>query len=233
MLVSAFIFGLLSSLHCVGMCGPIAFALPVHKGSFTEKWSKVIVYHLGRIVTYMVIGAIFGLFGRAFVLAGLQQLLSIVAGVVLIIIAIFQKTILNRLEEQSSLKVINLIKNLYQKIAKSKSVVNFFSLGLLNGLLPCGTVYIALIGAIASENLLSGSIYMLFFGLGTLPLMLILMGANIVSSVKFKSFFKVAVPFILIIVGSLFIIRGLGFGVSFMSPSDVSLKVNIVPIGCH
>lgn len=233
MILSAFIFGLLSSLHCVGMCGPIAFALPVHAGTKTEKWSKIVAYHLGRLFTYAAIGAIFGLFGRAFALAGLQQVLSVIAGVILIIVALFQRKILNYVEQKSSLKIVGLIKGAYQKIAKSKSVVNFFSLGLLNGLLPCGTVYIALIGAIALGNMAFSSLYMFVFGLGTLPLMLMLMGAKLLSTQRFKTIFKKTVPLMLLVVGVLFVLRGMGLGIAFVSPTDMSLQLQFVPVGCH
>lgn len=233
MFVSAFIFGLLSSLHCVGMCGPIAFALPVHNGTAGQKWSKIIAYHLGRLTTYALIGLIFGLFGRAFVLAGLQQTLSIIAGFFLLIAAIFQKKILNKLEKNTSFKVLGLFKSGYQKLAKSKSVSNFFLLGLLNGLLPCGTLYVALIGAVALGTAWQGSLYLLIFGLGTLPLMLVLMGAKLLSSTKFKTAFNSAIPVMLFVLGGLFILRGLGLGIAFVSPSDLSLSVQLIPVGCH
>ena len=233
MILSAFIFGLLSSLHCVGMCGPIAFALPVHSGSKSQKWIKIIDYHFGRLLTYTSIGAVFGLFGKAFVLAGLQQTLSIVAGVVLIIIALFQKRILNYLEKKSSLKIVGLIKEAYQKIAKSNSVINFMSLGMLNGLLPCGTVYIALIGAIALGNVASSSLYMFVFGLGTLPLMVLLMGVKMLSTQRFRSIFRKAVPVMLLLVGALFVLRGMGLGIAFVSPTDMNLQLQFVPTGCH
>ncbi|MDO3694801.1 sulfite exporter TauE/SafE family protein [Wenyingzhuangia sp. chi5] len=233
MIFSAFIFGLLSSLHCIGMCGPIAFALPVHAGSKSQKWSKIIAYHFGRLITYASIGAVFGLFGKAFELAGLQQALSIVAGVVLITIALFQKKILNYVEKKSSSKIIGLIKNTYQNIAKSNSVLNFMSLGMLNGLLPCGTVYIALIGAIAIGNVAYSSFYMFVFGLGTLPLMLLLMGAKLLSTQRFRTVFRKAVPVMLLVVGALFVLRGLGLGIAFVSPTDMSLQVQLVPVGCH
>lgn len=233
MILSAFIFGLLSSLHCVGMCGPIAFALPVHGGSNTQKWSKIIAYHSGRLLTYAIIGAVFGLFGKAFVLAGLQQTLSIIAGIILIVMALFQKRILNYLERKSSSKVIGLIKNTYQNIAKSNSVINFMSLGILNGLLPCGTVYIALIGAIALGDVYLSSFYMFMFGLGTLPLMFLLMGARLLSIQRFRIAFRKVVPVMLLIVGTLFVLRGLGLGISFISPRDMSLQIQFVPLGCH
>lgn len=233
MIFSAFIFGLLSSLHCVGMCGPIAFALPVHAGSKTQKWAKIIAYHFGRLLTYAAIGAVFGLFGKAFVLAGLQQTLSILAGIILIIIALFQKKILNYIEQKSSSKIIGLIKNTYQNIAKSNSVFNFMSLGMLNGLLPCGTVYIALIGAIALGNVAFSSFYMFVFGLGTLPLMFLLMGAKLLSTQRFRAVFRKAVPVMLVVVGALFVLRGMGLGIAFVSPTDLSLQIQLVPVGCH
>jgi len=233
MLIPAFIFGLLSSLHCVGMCGPIAFALPVHKGTTKEKWFKIMAYHLGRLCTYMAIGAVFGLLGRAFVLGGLQQTISIFCGVLLILIAVFQKKILNILEHKTSSKVLVYIKQGYQNIAQSSSLVNFFSLGALNGLLPCGTVYIALIGALATQTLFKGTLYMFVFGLGTLPLMLSLMSVQLLSTARFKNIFRKTVPVILLIVGCLFILRGMGLNVAFISPSDLSLKIHLVPIGCH
>ncbi|GGF72307.1 sulfite exporter TauE/SafE family protein [Wenyingzhuangia marina] len=233
MIFSAFIFGLLSSFHCVGMCGPIAFALPVHKGSAIEKWSKILGYHFGRLITYASIGAVFGVFGKAFELAGLQQILSIVAGVVLITIALFQKKILNYIEKKSSSKIIGLIKNTYQNIAKSNSVLNFMSLGMLNGLLPCGTVYIALIGAIAIGNVAYSSFYMFVFGLGTLPLMFLLMGAKLLSTQRFRTVFRKAVPVMLLVVGALFVLRGLGLGIAFVSPTGMSLQVQLMPVGCH
>ncbi|ANW95704.1 hypothetical protein AXE80_05175 [Wenyingzhuangia fucanilytica] len=233
MILSAFIFGLLSSLHCVGMCGPIAFALPVHAGTKSQKWSKIIAYHFGRLLTYACIGFVFGLFGKTFVLLGLQQTLSIVAGVILILIALFQKKILNYLEQKSSSKIVGLIKNTYQKISKSNTVLNFMSLGMLNGLLPCGTVYIALIGAIAIGNMAYSSLYMFVFGLGTLPLMLLLMGAKILSRERFRTVFKRAVPVMLLVVGVLFVLRGMGLGIAFVSPTDMSLQIQFVPVGCH
>ncbi|MDO6738950.1 sulfite exporter TauE/SafE family protein [Wenyingzhuangia sp. 2_MG-2023] len=233
MFASAFIFGLLSSLHCVGMCGPIAFALPVHKGTAREKWFKISAYHLGRLFTYATIGVVFGLFGRAFVLAGLQQTLSIVAGAILIVIALFQKKVLRYLEQKSTFKVLSLFKNGYQRLAKSKSLLNFFSLGMLNGLLPCGTLYVALIGAIALGTAWEGGLYLFIFGLGTLPLMFLFMGIKLISTAKFKAVFNKAVPVMLLVVGVMFVLRGLGLGIAFVSPSDLSLQIHLVPVGCH
>ncbi|MGY5353926.1 sulfite exporter TauE/SafE family protein [Wenyingzhuangia sp. IMCC45467] len=233
MILSAFIFGLLSSFHCVGMCGPIAFALPVHNGTTIEKWIKIILYHLGRLFTYAIIGALFGLFGRAFVMAGLQQTLSIITGLILIFVALFQETIMWYMEQHSSVKIIKLIKKGYQNIVQSKSTLSFLVLGFMNGLLPCGTVYIALIGALAMGNIAMGSWYMFVFGMGTMPLMLLFMSVKFLNTQRFKTIFRRAVPVMLVVVGSLFVLRGLGLGIAFVSPSDMSLQIQLVPIGCH
>ncbi len=85
MLISALIFGLLGSFHCIGMCGPIAFILPVDRTNNFKRISQIFLYHLGRIITYSLIGLLFGLLGKSFYLFGFQQQLSIIVGVIMII----------------------------------------------------------------------------------------------------------------------------------------------------
>lgn len=233
MLVTAFIFGLLSSLHCVGMCGPIAFALPVHKGTASQKWCKILYYHLGRLTTYAVIGLIFGMFGRAFAMAGLQQTLSIAAGGFLIFVALFYKKIWNRLERNRPNGLLKVFRKVYQNLAQSTASIHFYSLGLINGLLPCGTLYMALIGAIALGSLTKGALYMFVFGLGTVPLMVLLMTVKLFSTLAYKKYYATFVPVMLFTLGALFILRGMGLGIAFVSPAPNSLQVQFVPVGCH
>ena len=93
MLYSAFLFGLISSLHCIGMCGPIALMLPVDRTNQAKKVTQIMIYHLGRISAYATIGFIFGLVGKGFFMAGIQQQLSVIIGIVMILIVIIpQKT---------------------------------------------------------------------------------------------------------------------------------------------
>ncbi len=88
MLVSAFIFGLLGSFHCVGMCGPIAFLLPVDRSNNLKKLSQIFIYHFGRIFSYAVIGFSFGLVGKSLSIFGLQQELSIGIGILMLTFSI-------------------------------------------------------------------------------------------------------------------------------------------------
>src|SRR5690554_435655 len=94
MLFSAVILGLVSSLHCVGMCGPIAMMLPVDRQNKARKTLQIILYHLGRLLSYGFLGLIFGLIGRSLYLAGIQQQLSIVIGILIISVAIIPERIL-------------------------------------------------------------------------------------------------------------------------------------------
>src|SRR6187551_805073 len=86
--ISAFSIGLLSSFHCVGMCGAIALSLPTQHLSTFKKTSAILLYNAGRIVTYATLGTIFGLAGRQIYLGGFQQWFSIIAGSVILVIAI-------------------------------------------------------------------------------------------------------------------------------------------------
>ena len=86
MWISALIFGLLGSFHCVGMCGPIAFLLPVDHKNNLKKLGQISLYHFGRISSYALIGILFGLLGKSFRLFGLQQQLSILVGVLMILV---------------------------------------------------------------------------------------------------------------------------------------------------
>ena len=88
MLYTAIIFGLISSLHCIGMCGPIAMMLPVDHKAPSKKALQVLIYHLGRLTSYGILGLVFGLLGRGFYMAGIQQQLSIAVGIGMIVLAV-------------------------------------------------------------------------------------------------------------------------------------------------
>lgn len=213
--LTAFLTGLFGSFHCVGMCGPIAFALPTKSGSNTSKIIGRIIYNLGRIFTYSVLGLIFGFFGLGLKLAGLQQSISIAAGI-LIIITVF----INFLKPQSfGLNPFKFLsKNLVQKLFKNGSNKTLFIIGLLNGLLPCGFVYIALIGASVTQNALQGALFMALFGLGTFPLMFSVSLIGQFLSVKLRSTLSKLTPYLAVLIACLFILRGLNLGIPYVSP---------------
>ena len=93
MLYTALIFGLVSSLHCIGMCGPIAMMLPVDRQNPTKKAIQILLYHAGRLTAYATLGLLFGLLGKGLYLAGLQQRFSVVLGILMILIALIPEKI--------------------------------------------------------------------------------------------------------------------------------------------
>ncbi|MBZ4042861.1 sulfite exporter TauE/SafE family protein [Flavobacterium hibisci] len=233
MLYSAFILGLISSLHCVGMCGPIAMMLPVDHQNEAKKVTQIITYHLGRLTAYATIGLIFGLLGRGFFLAGLQQKMSIFIGLAMITAVLIPERIFSKYNFSKPVyKVISNLKSTLGKQFKNKSYKSLFTIGLLNGFLPCGMVYVALFGAIAMQSAGFGVLYMLLFGLGTIPLMTIVVYMHSLLKLPFRNKIQKAIPYVAVIIGVLFILRGLGLGIPYVSPSNMSLFVQGSP-DCH
>lgn len=233
MLYSAFIFGLISSFHCIGMCGPIAMMLPVDNQSEFKKATQIFTYHFGRLTAYAFIGLIFGLLGRGFFLAGLQQKMSIFIGLAIILVVVIpEKTFANYNFSKPVYRLISRIKTNLGSHFKSKSYKSLFIIGLLNGFLPCGMVYVALFGAIAMQSASLGVLYMVLFGLGTIPLMTVIVYLNSILKLSFRNKIQKAIPYVAVFIGILFILRGLGLGIPYLSPSNMSLFVQQVP-NCH
>ena len=233
MLFSALFFGLISSLHCIGMCGPIAMMLPVDHKNPTKKALQILTYHLGRLTAYGFLGLAFGLLGKGLFIAGFQQNISIAVGVLMIIIAIVPEKVFAQYNFSKPIyKVISSIKSSLGNQFKRKTFDALFSIGFLNGLLPCGLVYAALFGAIAMQNEVFGVVYMLLYGIGTIPLMSVVVYASGFMSVPLRSKLQRIIPIITIGIGILFILRGLSLGIPFISPAEQSLFVQANP-NCH
>ncbi|MEN8885986.1 MAG: sulfite exporter TauE/SafE family protein [Winogradskyella sp.] len=233
MLVSALILGLLGSLHCVGMCGPIAFMLPVDRTNSFKKISQITTYHFGRLLAYSIIGLAFGLIGKSLYIFGMQQQLSIAIGIIMIILVLIPYKILGKYNLSRPLnKLISKVKSSLGKALKKKTTDTFLTIGFLNGFLPCGLVYMAVFGAVATGNLLEGSLYMVLFGLGTIPLMTtaIYLGKFLNSTVKQR--IQKAIPVFIVIIGVLFILRGLGLGIPYLSPAPI-VEMATSTLECH
>jgi sulfite exporter TauE/SafE len=233
MYLSAFLLGLAGSFHCIGMCGPIAFILPIDKETPFKMAFQTFLYHFGRLLTYAFIGLLFGLLGKGLFLAGIQQQLSIVIGVLMIAVFFipFNKIMSFKMASPFSKMVFQLKKKLGSHLNK-KSNTSLFIIGVLNGFLPCGLVYMAVIGSIAMASAYSGAFYMFLFGLGTIPLMTgaVYLGNFINIAVRNK--IQKLIPVFVVIIGILFILRGLGLGIPLISPPNESLKVEN-PVECH
>jgi sulfite exporter TauE/SafE len=233
MLLSALILGLLGSLHCVGMCGPIAFMLPVDRTNSFKKITQITVYHTGRILAYSILGLLFGLIGKSLYLFGFQQQLSIIVGVLMIVLVIIPYKTLGKYNLSRPInRIISKVKSGLGKALKKKTADTFITIGFLNGFLPCGLVYMAVFGAVATGSILEGSLYMILFGIGTIPLMTsaIYLGKFLNSNIKQR--IQKAVPVFVVIIGALFILRGLGLGIPYLSPAPVVEMANSA-IECH
>lgn len=233
MLYTALIFGLLSSFHCIGMCGPIAMMLPVDRSNQTKRVSQIITYHLGRIGAYATIGFVFGLLGKGFFMAGMQQKLSIIIGLLMIAaIVIPERTFANYNFSKPIFRGISKLKQALSNQFKKKSYQSLFTIGLLNGFLPCGMVYVALFGAIAMQSSSLGVLYMILFGLGTVPLMSTVVYIHSFLTLSARNKIQKIIPYVVVVIGLMFILRGLGLGIPYVSPSTMSLFVQANP-DCH
>ena len=233
MLLSAIIFGLLGSFHCLGMCGPIAFMLPVDREKPIKRFLHILSYHLGRIFTYAIIGILFGILGKGFYLFGFQQQLSIIAGLTMILIVVFPKiTKHNWLSKKMSFVILKVKSALGKELQKKKNDT-FFVLGFLNGFLPCGLVYMAVLGALATPTITQASFYMILFGIGTIPLMTAFVYLGNFTKGNFRSYIQKAIPILVVCIGVLFVLRGLGLGIPFISPNLEMNVTSAVVTGCH
>lgn len=220
LVLAAISLGLLGSFHCIGMCGPIALALPVHQYSPLKKYLGIFLYNLGRVTTYTFLGVVFGLLGQSFFLGGFQQILSITIGVLLLLSVIL--TNVKSLNSAKSLgfiyAFINSVKIQLGNLFNKKGLHFLFFIGLLNGLLPCGLVYLGIAGAIASGHFLKGAEFMFYFGIGTVPVMYAVAFLGQFITVKYRNHIRQAMPYVVSVMAVLLIVRGLNLGIPYLSP---------------
>ncbi len=211
-------FGFVSSFHCIGMCGPLVLALPVQTLPLNLRPPAIIFYHTGRVITYTLLGVIFGLAGRHLFIAGFQQSISIITGTLILSIIIWRQITGKNISAGSNFFFKGLHKYVCRLWAKI-SVINCLLLGAVNGLLPCGMVYFALATSLTFGALSKSIFFMLSFGFGTLFLMFSLhyFGSRYVNMAMRNKMSK-AVPVLLAFTGTLLILRGLNLGIPFISP---------------
>ncbi len=230
MLFSALILGFLGSLHCVGMCGPIAFVLPLDRNNPIKKTSQIFVYHIGRICTYATLGLLFGLLGKTLYISGLQQRLSILVGLIMILLVLIPYQTLQKYNfSKPVFRFLSSVKSAMGSRLKQKSYKTLFSIGILNGLLPCGLIYMALFGAIAMGSIQYSAFYMVLFGVGTIPLMTGAAFAGNFLTVSARRKVKQLIPLFVVLIGVFFILRGMGLGIPYVSPADTHLIIKPSP----
>lgn len=222
---TGFLIGFLGSFHCVGMCGPIALALPIGNNSNFQLIIGRVLYNIGRSITYALFGAVFGLFGKGIELAGLQMYASIALGVSILLYYVIPSKYKGKLAlTKPFLVVSNFVKRGFTRLTKTGSPQALFIFGIINGFLPCGFVYVALAGAITTGGALSGALYMFLFGIGTAPIMFATSLVGKFLSVKLKQRMNKLIPVFAILLAIIFILRGLNLGIPYLSPPEKMLE---------
>lgn len=214
-LITPLLLGLAGSLHCVGMCGPLLLAFPVDASGRWPILGRMLTYHAGRILTYAALGLLFGLLGQGVALAGFQQGLSVAAGIFMLTMA-FAAWRAERLVKAlpGFGAFTRWVQGLMGKLLRQHPGGATFSVGLLNGLLPCGMVYAALAGAISTTGGTEGSVFMALFGLGTLPLLLAVSVFGRALSLGARQKIRFVQPVLLTVAGLLLLHRGLQLDLS-------------------
>lgn len=218
-MLAGFVVGLAGSMHCAGMCGPLVAALPSPEHRTASFFIGRLLYNAGRIATYSVLGAIVGLGGSVLSMAVHGQTVSLISGILMIILAMAQLLL------HWSVPVPDVVHRLLQPLRarlagmmRQHGLAAMTGIGMLNGLLPCGMVTAALVGAAGMGSMLYAAGFMTAFGLGTLPIMLALaIGLPFVAG-TWRARLGTAAPVMALLMGILIMVRGMGLGIPLLSP---------------
>ncbi|MET3542121.1 sulfite exporter TauE/SafE [Pontibacter aydingkolensis] len=192
-----------------------------------------LLYNSGRIVTYASLGALAGAFGESLQMAGLQQTVSILSGILILLLLVLPAMLKGK---SAGIPGTDMIMTWVRKklgyYFQKNSLGSLFMVGLLNGLLPCGFVYIALAGAISAPSITGAMLYMTLFGLGTFPLMFLVSLSGKLISLRMRSMFNRTVPYVGMTLAILFIVRGLGLGIPYLSPKVEETTAHKTEMSC-
>ncbi|TJZ50785.1 sulfite exporter TauE/SafE family protein [Sphingobacterium olei] len=213
----AFFMGLFGSIHCVVMCGPLLVAIQGNQRISWRQTFNKLLHQTGRILTYGCIGLLVGLFGSLAALQGWQEGFSVITGAILIVIGLFYFV------GKKSIKLARLQTRAIQPLARVMGKWLYkpggaFIAGILNGILPCGMVYMALASAMNADQVMNSFWFMVLFGLGTLPLMFTFSFATSLPKSIFKMKFVRIIPFLYLLMGMWFLLRGANLDIPYLSP---------------
>ncbi|MDD2792508.1 MAG: sulfite exporter TauE/SafE family protein [Sediminibacterium sp.] len=232
LIITAFLAGLGGSFHCVGMCGPLALSLPFRIFSGPVKWVAILLYNAGRVTSYASIGLLVGLVGRGINWFGLTQTLSVVLGSLIVLSVLVPRLFANKKIKLPAV-VSNAQMNALQFLMKKQQAAWMFPVGILNGFLPCGLVYMAVAAAVVAGELSKSVLFMTFFGLGTIPAMVLVIIAGQTMTVQMKTNFRKMVPLVSLVIGTLLVLRGLNLDIPYISPYMSPNLTGNNAIDCH
>ncbi|TRX52667.1 sulfite exporter TauE/SafE family protein [Fulvivirga sp. M361] len=227
-LVSGLLIGLLGSLHCIGMCGPIATVVQGHGQTLSP-----LIYNMGRVMAYLILGLVFGLIGEGIALFGIQQTLSVFMGITVIVFALYPRFQGRLVNTPWHRMVISPLRKLLTGVLKKGGTLRFLFIGFLNGLLPCGLVYLAIASGLALVDLKQAVILMMGFGLGTLPMMLGIGWGAMQLKGKFSKAFRLIIPGFAVITGVFLVVRGLALDIPYLSPVASFVGLGNGVVTCH
>ncbi len=231
MLATAFVLGMAGSAHCVGMCGPIALAVPSPGTGWRARLVSTLILNSGRVGTYALLGAAFGMFGAGLELAGLQQVVSIAAGAVLLLSVVVPGAVERWSPASRTAILIGRLRGALARNLKRTAPEALFLTGALNGLLPCGLVYASAIGAATMATAQQGALFMALFGAGTLPALIALRMSGSMLGINGRAWLRRASPVVVSAMAVLLILRGLELGIPLVSPSSATVPAQVT--ACH
>jgi sulfite exporter TauE/SafE len=219
LLLTALVMGAIGSMHCVGMCGPLALMLPIQQLTIRAKFISALLYNVGRMITYGMLGLIAGSIAHTATFFGYQQWISITAGLVILFFVWMPRISTSNVATRTTSNWMNKLRTLLSRFFTRKGYSSSLFTGMLNGLMPCGLVYMALAAAMISGSVINSGLFMMVFGLGTLPAMwaLIFFGNTIPVSVRYR--LKKLYPVLMSLNACLLIIRGMGLDIPYLSPA--------------
>lgn len=232
-MIAAFLTGLIGSLHCLGMCGPIALSLPGLEEKGWKYFLGRLLYNFGRLLTYSILGGIVALLGVAAALFDIQRWFSLGLGILLLLLALREYGIFGKgIRSQDNLMSRSWRQGM-GRLMRIRGLMGLFLIGLMNGILPCGLVYAGLFLAANSDAWWVGSVKMALFGLGTLPLMLTVSWSGKWLTGWLRTRSRLVMPMLMTFLGLLFLVRGMALGIPYLSPRmEVGSKPGTVKMSC-
>jgi len=212
---AAFLIGLAGSLHCVGMCGPLAMVVPLRN----NRWVSILVYNLSRVSMYAALGYVFGSLGAQLKFLESGQRISLVLGIAVLLFIVLPALFPNwRLMGRWNSAATKLYGKLARPVMQYKGWASPVLLGAVNGLLPCGLIYVSLAGAVASGSGWNGAALMAAIGLGTWPAMISMMAMRRYFKSWMQRGSRYMLPVVAGILGLTLVVRGLNLDIPYFSP---------------
>jgi sulfite exporter TauE/SafE len=227
-IIMAFLMGLTGSLHCAGMCGPIIWIMPFANTESYKKWTGIFLYHIGRISIYALLGLLLFSFKELF-RPHIQQYISIILGSMLLIVGV--ASFIPGSKMKFTLPWATLVQSSLSKFINRPGMSGLFISGALNGLLPCGLVYMALTLSVTAPSATHALALMYAFGIGTMPMLIALTILKGRLQLAKNWNMRHIVPGVMLVFGMLFLLRGMNLGIPYLSPA-IKVEQNEVKASC-